>query len=615
MKKTLLKKIQLAGLALLLVACFALPNGAEAVSLYDKKVTEKTVTLTFRDVLDDSVIQVKLYNGSTLVSTTTSSKPQNVGGYNTITHTLDVYNLVRGITYSFTAVDTKHTDTNSVNDQFNTVTTDTRAQTGKGNWYYSNSYDLKAYETETAKSYYRFDTQAACEAARAKQIQDKANISSGWDFTPCFQYGKTTDTAAPPKAEFQNKMAARTALTRYYFEYQIGASNYVYGDNNFTMADCEKSKANLVPGPGVNAKLTQDCFPWTAFGSPQPSQYQAPSVLTKDPAIYKLLAPIPGFGDEFDTTKSFGEYFNLIIKLLIAFTAGLSVIMIVVGGIQYMSTDAFSEKAEGKQRIVNAVIGLLISLASYVILYTLNPDLVDINIGLDKVKIVAADEESDYDPTPEYQTAKSGDKICPNKSIIKSDGATAAIMQGSNWLTDAAIGDSDQRAKLTAMGVKVKNKACRIAGEGKCTSVAFNANASTFYLGKLQKLKNAHDMYIAEVTKTDGKCVNVQGEACHLLITGGSECWMHQTHGPGTPNFDMRVDPALTLFVTSNATSAGEKTVAGQKGFNSITPVKTSKFPAKCTEYRVPGYGRFLAETVGCTPKGTAAHWHIELNG
>jgi hypothetical protein len=44
-------------------------------------------------------------------------------------------------------------------------------------------------------------------------------------------------------------------------------------------------------------------------------------------------------------------------------------------GIEYIVSEAMDSKADGKKRMTNALIGLGIALASYILLYTINPDL------------------------------------------------------------------------------------------------------------------------------------------------------------------------------------------------------------------------------------------------
>ena len=71
------------------------------------------------------------------------------------------------------------------------------------------------------------------------------------------------------------------------------------------------------------------------------------------------------------------------IKIVIGFAAVLAMVMIVMGGIEYMTSELISSKEEGRERIIHAVLGLLIALGAYLILNTINPQL--LNACLDKL--------------------------------------------------------------------------------------------------------------------------------------------------------------------------------------------------------------------------------------
>jgi len=110
---------------------------------------------------------------------------------------------------------------------------------------------------------------------------------------------------------------------------------------------------------------------------------------------YYPLAPLPGVGEtcEKDVNKrticvktdpasgGFAKYLNVMIQIFIGLAAVLSMIMIVMGGIEYMTSELVSTKQAGKDRIRNAVLGLILALGSYAILNTLNPDLLDVSLS------------------------------------------------------------------------------------------------------------------------------------------------------------------------------------------------------------------------------------------
>ncbi len=99
---------------------------------------------------------------------------------------------------------------------------------------------------------------------------------------------------------------------------------------------------------------------------------------------YAPLSDLPGLGGE-DSPQSIGEFINIIFRLSIGLGSVLAVLMIVIGGAQYMSTDAFSGKSQGRERITYALMGLGLLLISFLVLRTINPELVDLNVTVQNV--------------------------------------------------------------------------------------------------------------------------------------------------------------------------------------------------------------------------------------
>jgi len=93
---------------------------------------------------------------------------------------------------------------------------------------------------------------------------------------------------------------------------------------------------------------------------------------------YTFLAPLPcengtpgcvaGKLETFDPTSTeaenskLGAYLNIMIRIFIGICAVLAVIMIVVGGIEYMTSELISNKENGKHRITGAIFGLVLAL-------------------------------------------------------------------------------------------------------------------------------------------------------------------------------------------------------------------------------------------------------------
>lgn len=101
---------------------------------------------------------------------------------------------------------------------------------------------------------------------------------------------------------------------------------------------------------------------------------------------YCLLAPLPGLSS-INADTSFGEYLNFIIKFTIGFSAVIAVVLIVLGGIEYMGSDAFTTKEEAKGKITRAITGLLLALGGFLLLNTINPNLVNLKLNIVNQKI------------------------------------------------------------------------------------------------------------------------------------------------------------------------------------------------------------------------------------
>ncbi|MFA6432517.1 MAG: hypothetical protein WCV82_01735 [Candidatus Paceibacterota bacterium] len=109
-------------------------------------------------------------------------------------------------------------------------------------------------------------------------------------------------------------------------------------------------------------------------------------------AQYTPLAPLPciegngvtcpGGSGSLNNSIDFQNYVQYAFNLIIALAAAGAVLMLVMGGLQYMTTDSWSGKTAGLDRARNALYGLLLVLTSYLILRTIDPRLVSIKSDL-----------------------------------------------------------------------------------------------------------------------------------------------------------------------------------------------------------------------------------------
>lgn len=116
----------------------------------------------------------------------------------------------------------------------------------------------------------------------------------------------------------------------------------------------------------------------------QPSNdTQAPyTLLTPLPCSTSLGTPCNGTdqnGNQALTSISLQQFISYLYKFMIALAVVLAVFMLTFGGFEYMMSEAITSKSDAVERMRNAVFGLLLALCTYLILYTIDPGLVDPN--------------------------------------------------------------------------------------------------------------------------------------------------------------------------------------------------------------------------------------------
>jgi len=232
-------------------------------------------------------------------------------------------------------------------------------------------------------------------------------------------------------------------------------------------------------------------------------------VLAADDLSYTVLAPLPGT-TESDNTTTLQKYLPGLFKLLIGLSAVAAVLMIVIGGFQYISTDAIQKKSEGKERIKNAVLGLVLVISAWLILNTINPNLLKINLNIESV-------------TTE---APSGVTLGGELSA-----ATGKVVPWYPLSPEQVAMNKTVMDELKKYGVGVKNGPCTTTGQTTgCTNL----------VGML-------DSTFRGVTDLKKIC----GSSCVVEITGGTEGG-HKSHGPNLPPVDLGFDTNLDKYILNN---------------------------------------------------------------
>lgn len=110
------------------------------------------------------------------------------------------------------------------------------------------------------------------------------------------------------------------------------------------------------------------------FAHAQTNQTPGFKALTKD--ADKIFGQVPVGG-----SVDVGSFVNRAFKIALSIGAILAVLRLAWAGYQYMSTDAWGEKSHAKEILGDVVIGLLMLLSIYLVLYQINPQILSMKFN------------------------------------------------------------------------------------------------------------------------------------------------------------------------------------------------------------------------------------------
>ncbi len=98
---------------------------------------------------------------------------------------------------------------------------------------------------------------------------------------------------------------------------------------------------------------------------------------------FVALAPIPGLtqGTTADAA-GLANFFNNLYKYLIGIAAILAVIEIIWGGLEISTQDSVSKHSDGKERITQAIFGLVLVLSPVLVFSIINPSILNLSLNL-----------------------------------------------------------------------------------------------------------------------------------------------------------------------------------------------------------------------------------------
>ena len=199
--------------------------------------------------------------------------------------------------------------------------------------------------------------------------------------------------------------------------------------------------------------------------TPIPLDANSPAVSNNQSAdgyTYKTLVNIPGLGDEVTIAPgSLAVYLQTIFNYVIGAAIALAVVMIIYGGVVYATTDAAGKKEEGKTIVTDALYGLALALGSYLILNTINPELLNFDLDVGKLNRVSV---------------ATGTVVAVDRLLVQAESSIAnggpvnvgSITVGSGGCAPASIQASAQRGGYNLTTAQANVFSCIAKFESAC---------------------------------------------------------------------------------------------------------------------------------------------------
>jgi hypothetical protein len=320
--------------------------------------------------------------------------------------------------------------------------------------------------------------------------------------------------------------------------------------------------ANTTGAAGGNTNNTSQQSQ-SSGNSYQPSTQNSQAVAGKNvPVLDRLVNPGSSglnFGDQ-PLSKILNQLFfvGLVIAVILA------IVMIIRGGVEYMTIDAISSKESGKNRVKAALGGLLLAFSSILILNTVNPNITSLSILFPEMKKVnqvgVGGITAGGTPTSAAALAASGWTRDADGNLTKkqSDGSTlVSTPDGKNYTrypngsmrmglispegtvvtaptTPSGKSEQEVRDYFKQNGININKDAGAVDADGVKGGFTNVGGLGEAAMLGVVNLKNASGV-------------------SSLWLTGGTERG-HATHGVGKSIVDLGdKDATLNSYITNNA--------------------------------------------------------------
>lgn len=196
---------------------------------------------------------------------------------------------------------------------------------------------------------------------------------------------------------------------------------------------------------------------------------------------YELLEKVPGTENVGSDLKGYLEAIYKVALIIVTLSA---VLMVSIGGFMYL-TSAGNTSAMGsaKSVIFDSIIGLVIALVAWLILYVINPDLTSITLnGLSVTSVPGAPSVPAAPAVPPSGTAASKAQQIIDSGVLASSGDCSSPSGTVSPM-------SNMRSVASGASMAACSNGCGSSGSGGCTDNA--ANPSETMLDAIISVRNS----------------------------------------------------------------------------------------------------------------------------
>lgn len=288
----------------------------------------------------------------------------------------------------------------------------------------------------------------------------------------------------------------------------------------------------------------------------------------EESGVILLEKTLPNVGNEEGKVTDLGTYLNGMFLVGIGVATALAVVMITIGGVQYMVSESFGGKDAGREKISGAVWGLVLALGSFLILNTINPDLLSFNIT-DAVNSIRGEIQENRPPIVDTgETWEYYDDGVQVRALL-NERTLDPVTNSPRVIITSTTGNSEE---------------CKKVGERGCTAMGGIAPRVYAAGSGLPALADRVAAY----------------SGCKkITVTAGTEYWAHSAttkHRPGEAVVDID-NGCVDFYILSDYPGAQTSADLG----------------AGCKPDAIVKDGvSFHWEGIGC--KGSSGtHWHVEF--